>query len=496
MTYEEEEAVETTLSTIHDDLHVLLREVLIELKSLNTILSMNGKSPIVERPSFRIKSPESIVRKIRDKGIAPNDFVEELDDILGVRVILQDLGSLYELKSKLLASNRIEIIEEDDMVEAARDSGYRGMHLIFALRDKSQVTNTKITGELQLRTIAQHSWANFSHYDIYKSRPILLEKERWRIKALSDLLYYIDREYGNLGIDLKEDPFRVDLKSLHYLLVSLEIHMTRDDLELFFSLINTYQSTCGLPIVRMDICNIKDSLTHPQNKYGADLLDVERWMRQLRQQISGVEPDKTELLFYRFYAYFNGFYWPKRRLFELALMMERDKWFQQIKHEETNKISKLIQYVQELIILLEAARKPEIEKYIFTWQKKSENGTTMFWSPVVDNRYTVKALVDLDLITAELEESIESREHMGGIAEKHRYTIKCTEKGVKTALTLMNQLFLEAAIGDRILNEIEIEDFPAKWILPTGTCTVEVTPADEGPAFVEHDWWSNQPLYY
>ena len=57
MTYEEEEAVETTLSTIHDDLHVLLREVLIELKSLNTILSMNGKSPIVERPSFRIKSP-------------------------------------------------------------------------------------------------------------------------------------------------------------------------------------------------------------------------------------------------------------------------------------------------------------------------------------------------------------------------------------------------------------------------------------------------------
>lgn len=496
MACEEEEAVETTLSTIHDDFHVLLREILIELKNLNRQLSLNGKNPIVERPSFRIKSPESIVRKIRDKGIAPNNFVEELDDILGVRVILQDLGSLYELKSKLLASNRIEIIEEEDMVEVARDSGYRGIHLIFTLHDKSKVTNTKITGELQLRTIAQHSWANFSHYDIYKSRPILLEKERWRIKALSDLLYYIDREYGNLGVDLKEDPFKVDLKSLNYLLVSLKINMSRDDLELFFRLINMFQSIYIIPIVHMDICNVKDSLTLPQNKSGADLLEVENWMRQLRQQISSIEPDKTELLFYRFYAYFNGFHWPKRRLLELALMMERDKWSQQIKHEETNEISKMIQFARELIILLEATQKSEIEKYFFTWQKESETGPTMTWSPYIDNRNVVKALVNLNFITADLEESVESKELMGGIAEKHRYTIKCTEKGMETALTLMEQIFLDVPMGNRILNEIEVEDFPDKWILLTGTCTAEVIPADKGPSFIEHDWWLNQPIYY
>jgi ppGpp synthetase/RelA/SpoT-type nucleotidyltranferase len=45
------------------------------------------------------------------------------------------------------------------------DNGYRGIHLVFTAK-AGTLCNPELKGEIQLRTIAQHYWATFSHHDI------------------------------------------------------------------------------------------------------------------------------------------------------------------------------------------------------------------------------------------------------------------------------------------------------------------------------------------
>ena len=235
MKEDEENIIECKLRECEADLYKLLKIVLVELKLING----GTEKPIIERPTFRIKGAESIRRKILSKDhINLENFTIEMKDILGIRVICRNLSSLESVYKILRQSTEIEIFEdmEKRWIEES-DNGNRGIHLVFTAK-AGTLRNSELKGEIQLRTIAQHYWATFSHHDIYKEKPTLLYSEDLRIKSLSDYLYLIDKELDSLGFDIKSDPFAINQKTLYSLFQKLGKNISNKDTEIFLDMIS------------------------------------------------------------------------------------------------------------------------------------------------------------------------------------------------------------------------------------------------------------------
>jgi hypothetical protein len=105
----------------------------------------------------RLKRTASILNKL--------DRYEEMklhrmQDIGGCRVILAKVENVIQLKSAL-EKNRAkhEIIKINDYISEPKDSGYRGIHIIFRYVGTTNFDYDKHLVEVQLRTKLQHAWA-------------------------------------------------------------------------------------------------------------------------------------------------------------------------------------------------------------------------------------------------------------------------------------------------------------------------------------------------
>lgn len=145
----------------------------------------------------RIKSLDSIYSKAQRKNLF--DPVDELTDIVGLRVVAIFLSDLVKIASVL--SECFDVQHTDDKLTALLPSqfGYMSMHLIAQIRSSFQGTRyngiKEIKFEIQLRTIAMDAWAAASHYLDYKSEadvPVDLQRD---FHALSGLFYVADQHF-------------------------------------------------------------------------------------------------------------------------------------------------------------------------------------------------------------------------------------------------------------------------------------------------------------
>lgn len=104
--------------------------------------------------SQRIKRLPAIKSKLQRSNI----HLHKMHDIAGCRVVLPDLKTKSKMAMALeedgLFSN--QIVKLDNYSYAPRQSGYRGIHIIYRLRDEEE---NDFLVEVQLRTALQHSWA-------------------------------------------------------------------------------------------------------------------------------------------------------------------------------------------------------------------------------------------------------------------------------------------------------------------------------------------------
>jgi hypothetical protein len=86
--------------------------------------------------------------------------LHRLQDIGGCRAILSDITKVYELRKDITKkfSNHL-LIKENDYIEEMKDSGYRGIHLIYKFQGKTHTNFNEHLIEIQLRTQLQHTWA-------------------------------------------------------------------------------------------------------------------------------------------------------------------------------------------------------------------------------------------------------------------------------------------------------------------------------------------------
>lgn len=145
-------------------------EVETKFRVLNEQLSLQYDRNPIESIKTRVKSMESLMKKIRRKNVSLNmeDIEENIRDIAGVRVVCSFPEDIYLLADCLLKQDDITLIEKKDYIKNPKPSGYRSLHLIVEVPIFLQNEKRPMKVEVQLRTIAMDFWASLEHKLRYK----------------------------------------------------------------------------------------------------------------------------------------------------------------------------------------------------------------------------------------------------------------------------------------------------------------------------------------
>ena len=157
-----------------------IMEVETKFKVLNEQFSLHYDENPIEAIKSRLKSPDSIMKKLRKKELPfTTDAIEEnITDIAGIRVVCSFEEDIYKMADCLLQQDDVTLIERKDYIKHPKESGYRSLHLIVEVPIFLENEKRPMKVEVQLRTIAMDFWASLEHKLRYKKNidAELLEK--------------------------------------------------------------------------------------------------------------------------------------------------------------------------------------------------------------------------------------------------------------------------------------------------------------------------------
>ena len=157
------------------------------MRCLSTTLSTVDSCglPLRAAVSVRLKRLDSIRRKINRP--CTSFSLGRLDDIVGVRIVCEDLNSAKKLSDRMLASENC--LRARDYIEEPAETGYRGINLVFSFDQPTDENSTiAVRFEVQVRTYLQHRWATWSesHGEAVKlGRGEQLEQDQLRVLSRS-----------------------------------------------------------------------------------------------------------------------------------------------------------------------------------------------------------------------------------------------------------------------------------------------------------------------
>lgn len=145
-------------------------EVETKFKVLNEQFSLLHERNPIESIKSRLKSVESIAKKLQKKQLPLTvaSVEEHVRDVAGIRVICSFIDDIYMLADCLLQQDDIRLLEKKDYITHPKENGYRSLHLIIEVPIFLQNEKKYMKVEVQLRTIAMEFWANLEHRLRYK----------------------------------------------------------------------------------------------------------------------------------------------------------------------------------------------------------------------------------------------------------------------------------------------------------------------------------------
>ena len=146
-------------------------EVATKFDVLNEELSLQYDRNPIETIKTRLKSPESILGKLKRKGITPSveNIENNLFDIAGIRVICSFPNDIYMLANALEKQDDINVIEKKDYITHPKPNGYRSFHMIIETPIFLYEKKKYMKVEVQFRTISMDWWASLEHKIRYKN---------------------------------------------------------------------------------------------------------------------------------------------------------------------------------------------------------------------------------------------------------------------------------------------------------------------------------------
>ncbi|WP_066259937.1 GTP pyrophosphokinase [Neobacillus drentensis] len=158
----------------------------------------------IEHVKSRLKSPESILKKVYRKGY---DFSlpvikEKIRDIAGIRITCSFISDIYKLSKMLDNQKDIRVVDYKDYIKNPKPNGYQSLHLILEIpifmSDRVETTNV----EVQIRTIAMDFWASLEHKIYYKYNQEIPGHMIDELKEAATMAAELDRKMERLHKDI------------------------------------------------------------------------------------------------------------------------------------------------------------------------------------------------------------------------------------------------------------------------------------------------------
>lgn len=176
----------------------------------------------IEHTKSRVKSLESIIKKIGRKGIPLSlpSIKENLQDIAGLRITCSFISDIYRISDMLKNQFDLKILEVKDYIESPKPNGYRSLHLIVEVPVFMSDRKETVCAEIQIRTIAMDFWASLEHKIFYKYNQSVPKELLDELKEASDSANRLDLQMERLNREIsviketQEQNFEVELAKL------------------------------------------------------------------------------------------------------------------------------------------------------------------------------------------------------------------------------------------------------------------------------------------
>jgi ppGpp synthetase/RelA/SpoT-type nucleotidyltranferase len=211
--------------------------------------------------SSRAKEVHSLVKKL----LGGDHNYENLADKVGARCIVRYLSEVECVVA--LVGDLFVCSEPDRKVETKLQEdrvGYISTHIEVRLKDDDPESENyppeEFWAELQVRTLAQHVWAEMSHSTVYKDEesiarlPDSMNIKR-RVNLMAGLIEVADREFDRVNGEIQTDPAAAVYKALerHY----YKLTVKRPDVGLSMQVIKLL-----LPLYKDDVSHITQQIDH------------------------------------------------------------------------------------------------------------------------------------------------------------------------------------------------------------------------------------------
>lgn len=154
----------------------------------------------IEHTNSRLKTPESILKKLNRKGknISVESIRENVKDIAGMRITCSFISDIYRVFDMLQSQSDIKVLEVKDYIKHPKNNGYKSLHIIIEIPVFMTDRKELVTVEIQIRTIAMDFWASLEHKIFYKYDQFVPENLLVELKEAADSAFALDQKMERL----------------------------------------------------------------------------------------------------------------------------------------------------------------------------------------------------------------------------------------------------------------------------------------------------------
>lgn len=184
-----------------------LKEVETKIEILNEeFLHIHNYNPI-EHVKSRIKSADSIVRKLKRNGhdVTIDNMVKYLHDIAGIRIICSFTPDIYTIAEMIMNQSDITVVQIKDYIANPKENGYKSYHLVVTVPIYLSDGKEEVKVEIQIRTIAMDFWASLEHKIYYKFEGNAPQSIRTDLKECADIVEMLDERMYSLNEMIKQN---------------------------------------------------------------------------------------------------------------------------------------------------------------------------------------------------------------------------------------------------------------------------------------------------
>ncbi|HBI73187.1 MAG TPA: GTP pyrophosphokinase [Lachnospiraceae bacterium] len=183
-----------------------LKEINTKLEILNNEFKMAHQYNPIEHITSRIKTPQSIAKKLRHNGheLTVENIIKYINDVAGIRIICSFTSDIYRIADLIAKQSDVKVLKIKDYIMSPKENGYTSYHMIVSIPIflSNRTVDTKV--EIQIRTIAMDFWASLEHKIYYKfegNAPVHIKKE---LKECADIVSYLDQKMLSLNEEIRK----------------------------------------------------------------------------------------------------------------------------------------------------------------------------------------------------------------------------------------------------------------------------------------------------